>query len=242
MDHPIIEFNDNDHSYYDIETGERYVSVTQFIGMFKPKQDWNAIAEKYAKKHGETAEYWIAEWDRVKNEACYKGTKYHEGREDLWVAQEDEGKLVYTNKLNSEGKKRSRPINNLEEGIHSELIVYHPGYGICGQSDEIRNRLRSIRVNDYKTNKKIDKESYFNWKTRSHNMMTGPVSHIMDSNYWHYALQTSTYAYFMECYGYQVDHLSIEHVTANNEMYFLPYLREEVIDMLNYYDENKCNL
>lgn len=237
IDEPLIEFNDENHSYYDVNTGEMYTSVTTLIKKYESKTDWLQVAENYARKNGQTAEYWISEWDRIKNTAASEGTAYHSMREDNWVSLASEGKMVYVNPL-KEGKKRSISMSNLKDGIYSEFLAYNAHYLVCGQADELRLRVSEAYINDYKNVKRIDLESFKHWKT-GHKMMTGVLSHVMDCNFYKFALQTSTYMYFLELRGYTPTKLSIEHVKDNNKKYFLPYMRDEVILMLEDHKKSK---
>lgn len=227
-----IEFDDSTHSYYNLDSGEKYISVTTLLKKFEAVVDWQEVAKNYAKKNGFTAEYWLAEWERKKNEAGAAGTIYHTSREDHFESLEKSGKNVVTNKLNPEGKKRSIDLNNLSEGIHSELLIYNHHYRVSGQADMVVVRDRKIYINDFKTSNKIEYTSFRHPKT-GYKMMTGPVSHLMDCNVSKFSLQTSFYAYFLELRGYEIEKLSIEHTKDDNKKHFLPYLRDEVIAILN---------
>jgi PD-(D/E)XK nuclease superfamily len=80
----FIDKSDNpdiSHSYWD-EHGERYTSATQLIGKVTPEFNTVPEAIKYAQKHGGTAEFWINEWERIKNEACDRGNYHHDRLED----------------------------------------------------------------------------------------------------------------------------------------------------------------
>ena len=69
--------------------------------------------------------------------------------------------------------------------------------------------------------------------------MKYPVNHIQDSNYWHYALQLSCYGVLLQTIKPELNikGLSIIHIDreGNETEYKLPYLKTEVIRMLNHY-------
>ena len=52
----------------------------------------------------------------------------------------------------------------------------------------------------HNTNKKLEKESFYNKFTKSRTMMKFPMDNIMDCNFYHYSLQLSLYAYFCLLY------------------------------------------
>jgi hypothetical protein len=236
---PVIEFDDVNHTYYDVETKENYISVTTLIKKYEHKTDWEQVATNYARKHGYSKEFWLAKWESNKNEAGRNGTIYHSQREDEFEVMEKSGKMVRTNKLDENKRKRSINISDLSDGIYSELIVYNQEFKVAGQVDESRFRDREVYINDFKTSKVINMESYYNFKTKQYTMMTGVVSHLMDCNYNKFALQTSMYMYFLELRRYVPTKLSIEHTKDNNKKYFLPYLKKEVMDILQDYKNGK---
>lgn len=228
---PTIEFHDATHSYYNVDTGEKYISVTTLLKKYEEPTDWNQVAINYAKKNGFTAQYWLDVWEKKKNDAATAGTAYHSEREDNFERLEKEGKTVVTNKLKN-GIKRSIPLNTLSSGVYSELLLYHPFLPVAGQADEVRIRDWEVYINDFKTSNKIEFESFCHPRY-GHKMLTGILSHLMDCNGTKFSLQTSMYMYFLELRGFIPTKLSIEHTKDNNKKHFLPYLRDEVIAILN---------
>ena len=91
----------------------------------------------------------------------------------------------------------------------------------------------------HNTNSKIEKKSYFDSSTNSFSTMKYPLNNIQDSNYWHYTLQLSTYAWMVQ----QLDpNAKIGELILNwypheggNVQFKLQYLKKEVIRMLAYY-------
>ena len=82
-------------------------------------------------------------------------------------------------------------------------------------------------------------ESYYDRTTKSRQMMKYPLSNIQDTNYWHYCLQLSTYAYLLEKIkpSLKIKHLYINHFDhdGNETEYECPYLKDDVIKMLLHY-------
>ena len=91
----------------------------------------------------------------------------------------------------------------------------------------------------HNTNKKIETKSFYNSKTKSSVKMKFPLNNLDDVNYYHYALQLSTYAWMIQQMDpmYEIEDLVLVHFDHNDNMtvYHLPYLKDEVIKMLLYY-------
>lgn len=225
-------FWEHNHSYIGTNgkmKDKKYTSCTTKIHKFEVKKDWEAIALGYSRKYGYTAEYWLEQW-KIKNKtSCEFGSGLHLARELHWKYLEDQGLDVFTNMINAEGWKQAKPLSDLKVGTHSELMIWSEVFEICGQSDQVNVYPgRRVKVSDYKSNEKIKFEG-FKGET-----LTGPLSHIPNANYHIYCIQLSTYAYLLEMQGYEVVELELIHLTDNNKVYKLPYLREDVINMLNY--------
>ena len=103
----------------------------------------------------------------------------------------------------------------------------------------------------HNTNKRIETKSFFDNKTKKSIMMKYPLNNIQDCNYWHYAMQLSTYAWMMQQLNpeYEIEDLVLVHFDHEGHMtvYHMPYLKKEVGLMLGYFkkktilDESKKN-
>jgi hypothetical protein len=119
-------------------------------------------------------------------------------------------------------------------------------------------------IKTHNTNKEIKTESYVNWEGKSQKML-GPVSHLDDCNYNHYALQLSTYMYIMLKHNpkFKPGKLILHHVLFFEEgldhlgapiiardingepiikkivPYEVPYLKEEVVNLIK--DKQNAN-
>lgn len=159
------------------------------------------------------------------------------------------------------------PDQRLTEGVYPEHFVYLKSAGVCGQADRVEVIRNTIDLYDYKTNKEIKKESYRNWEGVSQRMLT-PLEHLDDCNYYHYALQLSLYMYIMikhnpnlkpgklilhhiifeeagkDKYGNPVNKLDSDNNPIVKEVvpYELPYLKTEVISVINWLHENREKL
>ena len=91
----------------------------------------------------------------------------------------------------------------------------------------------------HNTNKEIKEKSGFDEQKKHNVMMHYPLSNLMDCNYSHYNLQLSLYAW-MVCKqnpDLEVEDLVLVHFDHNEKMtiYHMPYLFDEVEQMLKYY-------
>lgn len=72
--------------------------------------------------------------------------------------------------------------------------------------------------------------------------MKYPLNNLDDVNYWHYALQLSTYAWMIQKKNpeFEIEDLVLVHFDHSDNMtvYHLPYLKDEVIRMLSFTRKN----
>jgi len=77
----FLFFDEGPHRYND-SLGNEYRSVTTLIGDYYNHFDADYWAHKKAREQGKSEKQIRAEWDRIKDEACERGTKTHNGIED----------------------------------------------------------------------------------------------------------------------------------------------------------------
>lgn len=273
-----IIFEADTHSYVSIDPEDKtkWVSVTTLIGALKQPFDSLAIATKCSQNQKKTNKWkgmsvkdiqqaWKNEADR----ACTLGNWYHDQREQDIISCETIVKHettlpVIKPLLDGTGKKLA-PLQKLINGIYPEHMVYLKSAGICGQSDLVEVVDDTVHITDYKTNKKIDINSFVNWEGISKKML-GPVAHLDDCNLNHYNIQLSIYMYIIlkhnpnlkagkliihhisfnekeetDEFGYPITELSDqgEPIIRDIEIYELPYLKNEVMSILKWYETNK---
>lgn len=141
-------------------------------------------------------------WDAKNKKSTDKGTLIHDEKEqeylDTGVYQ---GLPVFGRKEGYDNVSRDFE----EDGCYLELVVHSKKYRIAGQSDKVIKRGVKVVVRDYKTNEEL-KKTAFNNAT-----MKYPFDSLPDSNFYHYCVQLSTYAWLLEQEGYEVEALYIEH-------------------------------
>lgn len=77
----FLYFDEPNHKYTD-SNGNEYISVTTLIGNYIPAFDAKYWAHKKAREQGVSEKEILRQWDRIKNEACDRGTATHNGIED----------------------------------------------------------------------------------------------------------------------------------------------------------------
>jgi hypothetical protein len=202
-----IVFNAADHSYKSLSSEENisWTSVTSVVSAFKKPFDAKKTAEKVSKNKKSKwfgidpvliQQIWTNEADR----STTLGTWYHNQREDdlcSLASIEREGVTVPVFKPSGENNGiRVAPNQKLEPGVYPEHMVYLKSAGLCGQSDLVEVVNGKVNITDYKTNKKIDTESYVNWEGIPDKMLP-PVDSLDDCHFYHYALQLSIYMYII---------------------------------------------
>jgi hypothetical protein len=254
-------FKNSSHEY--IFGKEKYTSFSSLIKLVEPEKDWDDIADKYAKKHSTkktplTKEEVLQMWAEKGRVAREKGTLFHALKEN----EDKENKAIYTDII--EDIKEILSLESLEDGIYPELCLYNNEFKACGMTDkaiiETIGGVKYVDLFDYKTSERIDTESFFNTRTQTYSTLKSPLNHIMDCNLYKYALQLSTYAYFLEKYNFTprnltVIHLVIEELPENEEvnskyiiefenkkyyvadeiLYPVTYMKKEVKALLQYH-------
>lgn len=182
-------------------------------------------------------------WDSENRNSCERGTKIHADLENSFYKKK---KNIDLSKYQIGGKFECVKDHNeldLENGVYPEYLISRVSEDgklrIAGQIDLLVKRGNKIIIGDWKTNKKIETKSFFNSKTKSSVKMKYPLNNLDDVNYWHYALQLSTYAWMIQKKNpeFEIEDLVLVHFDHSDNMtvYHLPYLKDEVIRMLLFY-------
>lgn len=185
----------------------------------------------------------LDEWDNENRKSCDRGTKIHADLENSFYAKK---KDINLSKFEIGGKFECRKDYSdldIENGVYPEYLISKVSKDgklrIAGQIDLLVKKGNKIIIADWKTNKKIETKSFFNSKTKTSVKMKFPLNNLDDVNYWHYALQLSTYAWMIQKLNpkFEIEDLVLVHFDHNDNMtvYHLPYLKEEVIRMLNHF-------
>lgn len=234
-----MKYIDESHSYINDE-GEKYTSVTTLIKKYEPKKDWDAIAQKYAKKKKRPVEEVQAEWKEESRKSIEKGLLYHAKKENELITKGSvniEGvdyKVIHTPA--EDGVKLAIPLN-LDDGVYPELIVYSHKYKIGGQADLVEIVDNKINIKDYKTSKEIKLESFKNWRGE-HEMLLHPVNHLMNCNFYTYGLQLNIYMYLLKTHNraFDIGTMEIQHIKDDEIiLHTVPNLQREARALLDHH-------
>jgi hypothetical protein len=250
----MIYFDGNIHVYYNT-AGVVYDSPSKVFAKYKNKFDAKAVATRYARTHGETPAHWMAEWDKERDKSLVRGTGIHQTKEDLMFGRgidkfRGQQMQVQNADLILSGGAITDLID-LPDGIYPEIPIWNHNWKISGKPDKLiietihshGKPTRWAHIDDFKTNKSIDKTSY-EYPDGSYKMMLGPLYELMDCNWVHYGLQMSFYQYIMETAGFKVGERTLIHVPhpivetgftgeeiriqPNDVIYKMPYMRREI--------------
>ena len=144
----------------------------------------------------------LDEWDNENRKSCERGTKIHADLENSFYQKK---KDIDISKFEIGGKFECRKDYSeldIENGVYPEYLISRVSEDgklrIAGQIDLLVKKGNKIIIADWKTNKKIETKSFFNNKTKTSVKMKFPLNNLDDVNYWHYALQLSTYAWMIQ--------------------------------------------
>lgn len=223
---------------------------------------------KRSKWYGMTKQEILDAWKSESERAISVGNWYHNQREEDILGLETierHGRVIPIMQplSDTEGLKIA-PDQKLKDGMYPEHFVYMKSLGLCGQSDLVEVVDGTVHITDYKTNKEIRSESFKDWEGVSQKM-NPPVSHLDDCNLNHYNLQLSIYMYMilkhnpkLKAGTMMLQHIMFEDEGKNDNgypilkvndlgdpiikdivYYDLPYLKNEVLSIVNWYKDNK---
>lgn len=234
-----ILFDEGPH-VYTIDGDSDFMSVTTWNHSHFPHFDADKIitnmmnSKKWSqsKYFGQTRQEIKAGWNKNGQEASKAGTKMHYdiecfyNEEDVEV-EEDCVEWKYFEKFEEE-------IGQNLEPYRTEWMIWDKELKFAGSIDMIfRNPDGTLLIYDWKRCKNIKKDNRWQGAT------TDCISHLPDTNYWHYSLQLNTYKYLLEKnYGEKVVgmYLVCLHPNNANKSYIkieVPDLGEEIKDLMS---------
>lgn len=184
----------------------------------------------------------LKEWEAKREESCIRGTQIHKAQEMLHLS----GETKEIQHLNLGGKFKTNTSNKIEintKGIYPELLLSRVSpdgkLRIAGQADLVIVDDLDVYILDYKTGKEMEQKSYYDRRNKKHSMMKYPLNNIQDTNFWHYSLQLSTYAWLIQKINpeFNIKLLMLIHFDhkGNVNNYECQYLKKDVERMLAYY-------
>ena len=202
-----ISFDEASHVYTVKGSSKGYRSVTKLISSLHSKFDADKIIRgmKASPKwpdspyFGKTDAEIKDQWTKNGAEASAAGTGLHLAIEEYLDA--DCRTDAITNKAILDSKEWSYFLKfwdahkDILEPYRLEWSVYVEELKLAGQIDAVFRRKRdgAFFIYDWKRCKDIKTENSFQ-------SCLDPISHLPDTNYWHYTLQLNVYRYILETY------------------------------------------
>jgi ATP-dependent exoDNAse (exonuclease V) beta subunit len=229
----MVKFDKDSHTYTNVITGEKYISVTTLLGKYVKPFDSDYHAERVAKREGVSKEFILSIWKDQNNTANEKGTKIHKTLEDYI------GEGIMDNMygwLYGAYDRVVAEVISKYDTVLSEHMLHNHEYKIAGTSDLIYDHGDTFTVADFKTNKEFKFENKYN------EYLLDPVSHIMYSQFSVYALQLSLYAYMHELITGKKCRKLVSFYLNGDKIapYHFNYLKTDITNILEHYRLNSC--
>lgn len=191
----VITFEEEPHIYTD-DHGEFYKSFTTLIHDYFPQFDSEKVAARVAPKRGKTVPELLQEWAEAGEEACAYGTRTHEnceyrmkGMPEPNAARDDRERVTFANAVAVVDWLKSK-----YQFIAAEKILFSPRCLVAGTVDLLMADGNVLWILDYKTNKAIKRTGY--------GKGLGPLAHLVNCNFEHYAMQLSLAEVIAKMEGY----------------------------------------
>lgn len=250
-----ILFQEEGHKYTILtDLKSKYTSVTTWNHSHFAKFDSDAVIASMmkGKNWNPTNKYWGLTADQIKKqwadngkEVASEGTKMHYQIECLLSG------LIITNlPLKYTHRDLLEKLTNKKEvcpphfmqfmqdfpdlvPYRTEWLIYDEELKLSGSIDMVYENQEdgTLSIYDWKRCKSIDKTNGWNKFA-----ITECISHLPDSNFWHYSLQLNTYKMILERnYGKIVKHLYLVRLHPDSTTYELikvPNLENEMADLI----------
>ena len=226
-----ISFEEGPHIYTVLGERGTYTSVTtwnhhhfskfnadEIIDKMMKNRNWNDPTYKY---YGMTREEIKKMWDMNRDSSSGSGTKMHYDIECYYNGMNVENDSIEFQYF----RQFVKDFNHLKP-YRTEWMVYYEELKLSGSIDMIfENPDGTLQIYDWKRCKEIKHEAEFGKYA-----LTSCISHLPDTNFWHYALQLNTYKKILEDkYGKKITDLYL--VCLHPDNIYRTYERIKVPDM-----------
>lgn len=223
-----LHFDAASHTY--TLNGTVFKSVTTVVEECFEQFDADYWAQKKAPSMGMSPEEVKAMWERNGEKARNLGTQMHEKIERFYLGLPNDSDPTYNLFLQFTKQYHLTPYR-------TEWAIFDEDSRVAGTLDFLNYSVGVFTIFDWKRSNKIIScgvpVKMSQWGKRAF----GPIAHVHDTTYWHYALQVSIYRYILEKnYGIHVTtcKLAVFHPDYNRPYVIeVPYMRDEVIAVLN---------
>ena len=200
FDSSDFKFDPVEHKYTYL--GERFISVTQFIGQFHTPFETDKWSKIKAEQAGVDQEDILKEWKRLNDYANEIGTATHQWAEDyynkIWreipTNQDLLHRITKFNKIYSTHLYKLTPLA-------FEVRVFSEKWRIAGMIDALFIFKGKIYILDYKTNKDFTTDEHRKGK---YEKLLYPFDEYWKNHLNEYSIQLSLYACILEEYGFEI--------------------------------------
>lgn len=213
------------HTYSDTN-GSKYTPVSSILSKYKEPfdpykitKDGLTLIANYVLKHGESEQYWLAEWKKANKHGCDRGSAFHDIRESVHnkLHQVERPKIFPVQDFQKvTDRNPGIDYSQLPNGSYRELTLFNRRFMIAGQADNVIIEDGYFDIDDDKTNGNFETMS-FKPPRGQHRMMLYPLQSLMDCHLYHYTMQLSTYAWMLEQFGLKARKLRLLHYQITPE-------------------------
>jgi hypothetical protein len=242
-----FKFYENGH-YYTYKDKPIEIGATGLIEQYTQDFDSQAVAERVAERDNKSVQEVLDEWKQKNEWACEKGHLGHCYAQETWeqlypspIWFDDEEKRIAINRICNQADNFYNDYKDRLELVYNEYVIGGYEYNLASAIDALFiNKLTGgLILVDYKTNSDIHKNE------RYAKQMKVPLSHLKDTTLNHYAIQLSIYKYLVEKYtNLKIEEMFIVWFSENIDNYEIieiPYLKDEVIKILENRREKNMN-
>ena len=233
-----ISFDEGPH-IYTVHGDSSFTSVTTWNHQHFAQFDANKIITNILrsskmrdptyKYHGMTRQDILDSWEKNRDTAAQAGTDTHYNIE-----------CYYNNMVvNDESTEYKYFLNFAKDYPHleayrTEWCVYYEELKISGSIDMVFKDTNTgdYKIYDWKRSKGIEYESYY-----GKSATTNCISHLPDTNFWHYSLQLNVYRKILQDkYGVTISELALVVVHPDNhnknyQVINVPFMDKEMDDL-----------
>ena len=232
------------------------IGATGLIEQYTQDFDSQAVAEKVATRDNKSVQEVLDEWKQKNKYACDKGHLGHLYAQSLWNGENVLDEIEkFTNGLETPLDKILDQADNFYndykdrlEHLYDEYVIGSEEYNLASAIDHlfVSKLTGGLVLVDYKTNSDIYKDQkYYKNSHKKPPKMKVPLHNIDDFTIKHYHIQLSIYKYLVEKYtNLKIEEMFIVWFSENIKNYEIieiPYLKDEVIKILENRREKNMN-
>lgn len=241
-----LNFEEEEHKYT-VKGDSDYMSVTTWNHSHFKHFDADAIIDKMMKSpkwkqnkyYGLTSEQIKKLWEDNRESAACAGTKMHYDIECYYNNVDVQNDSIEYNYFINFKNDNSQLVP-----YRTEWMIWDEELKFAGSIDMIfENEDGTLSIYDWKRSKEISKYSKYN--EFSH---TECISHLPDTNYWHYSLQLNTYKALLEKnYGKKIKEMALVCLHPNNknnnyQVIKVPDLQNEIYELFELRKKQLVNI